>query len=216
MTQVKICGITNVADALAAVAAGADALGFVFADSPRRVEPEKARQIIRALPPFVTTIGVFADAPLESVEVAAAAAGVSHVQLHGAENASYCAALSRPVIKRLCVVGRNTRALAAEMAAYDVSAFLLDPGAGSGRAFDWSMCAELHDAIRRQTPPRDIAIIIAGGLTPHHVADAIHTARPQAVDVCTGVETYPGKKDAVRMKDFVLAVRAADAVYASG
>jgi phosphoribosylanthranilate isomerase len=206
MTRVKICGITKVDDALAAVAAGADALGFVFAESSRRVSPQAAREIRAALPTFVTTVGVFMNAPRDVLERAVLEAGVDIVQLHGDESPEYCARLSRRVMKRFAVMKDDTpECVAGRMAEYDVSAYVLDPGAGGGKTFDWRLAA----MVRRP-------LVVAGGLRPENVGGAVRLLRPYAVDVSSGVESAPGRKDAARMRAFVQAVREADASDVAG
>lgn len=214
MTRIKICGITNADDALAAVEAGADALGFVFADSPRRVSPVIAREIVRSLPPFVVTVGVFMDHRAADVEHTVSVAGVSVVQFHGRESPDYCRSASRPVIKRIDIAENGTlEALSAVVRGYPVSGLLLDPGTGSGRAFDWRAVGGLTAGLRAEGIRRKPSIVIAGGLTPENVGDAIRDVRPGAVDVCTGVERSRGRKEGQKMIDFVHAVREADAVH---
>lgn len=199
MTKVKICGITSIEDALAACAAGADALGFVFAPEAKRrnryVEPEAARAIIAQLPPFVASVAVCVDAPreriLEYLEFA------DYVQLCGNETAEDCRAAGRHAIKafRTCA-GFDPRS----MLAYPAAAFLLDaalPGmhGGSGTACDWD--------IAREAAGLGVPLILAGGLTPDNVADAVRAVRPYAVDASSGLESAPGKKDHARMRSFV-------------
>ncbi len=198
MIRIKICGITNIDDAQAAAAAGADAIGLIFADSPRRVGSEQAARIVAALPAFVTTVGVFVDTDAGTIERTVAQVRLDRVQLHGDEPPELARGLSRPVIKRLRVGPDTSRAaLRAEMARYRGCAILLDPGAGSGETFDWSLAAGL-----------DGPVMIAGGLTPENVGRAVRLARPAAVDVCSGVERGPGCKDIAKMQAFVRAVRA--------
>ena len=216
MTRVKICGITSLEDAQVAVGAGAHALGFVLADSPRRVTPDRAGRIVRALPPMVTTVGVFVDAPIERVEETLKAIGLHAVQLHGREEPQFCASVSRPVIKRIRVDEQSTpETLQAQFDRYDVAGFLLDPGAGDGRSFDWRRFAGIGlagSSARGSSAPR---LIIAGGLDSDNVGEAIRLLRPYAVDVCTGVESAPGRKDALKIRAFLRAVEQADAVNAA-
>lgn len=201
MTRIKICGITSVDDALAAVTAGADALGFVFTDSPRRISPDRARAITDRLPPFVRRVGVFRDARVEEIEAIAEEAGLDTIQLHGDESPLLCSRVRRPVLKRLRVTDDDTpQSLRERFAAFRVAACLLDPGAGEGKTFRW----ELGRALGPQ-------LIVAGGLTQDNVAEAIRAARPYAVDVSSGVEATPGRKDRARMEAFVRAVRREDA-----
>ncbi len=207
MVRVKICGITNLEDALAAVEAGADALGFNFyPKSPRYIEPERARAIIERLPPFVTPVGVFVNEyDLEAMARAMARARLAVVQLHGDERPAFCREVAERwrVIKAVRVASeRDLRGLAD----YTVHALLLDaarPGAygGTGERFDW----ELARHVAQFVP----TLILAGGLSPENVAEAIRLVRPYAVDVCTGVEARPGKKDLERMRAFIAVAKAA-------
>ena len=208
MVLVKICGVTNLPDALAAVEAGAGALGFNFyARSPRYVEPAAARRIIAHLPPGVLTVGVFVNED-EPAHVAhrAAAAGVAAVQLHGDESPTYCAALTLPVIKALRV---GPDFVPEQAMHYGAHAILLDahsPQAfgGTGRVFDWS-----HARRTRELVPR---LFLAGGLTPENVGAAIAAVEPFAVDVCSGIEAAPGRKDLDKLRAFLAAVHRADDV----
>jgi len=197
--RIKICGITNLDDALAACRMGADALGFVLAPSPRQVSPEQARAIIAALPPLVNTVGVFVDATPVEVSELRRFCGLDWVQLHGDENEDYAAALGRRVIKALRVSVERIP----DAAAYPGCPLLLDtyhPQAvgGTGQSFDWS----LAQAVARQRP-----IILAGGLTPDNVSRAIKQVQPFAVDVSSGVEKQKGVKDHERIASFIAQVR---------
>lgn len=203
MVRVKICGIRRLPDALAAVDAGASAVGLNFWRPGRRyVPPEVARQIARALPPFVSKVGVFVDEDPEKVRQIAALVGLDALQLHGAETPDVCAAFDLPVIKSIKVRGPESLA---DLGRYRVAAFLLDthvPGAaapgGSGRTFDWSLAARAPEAG---------PVILSGGLTPENVEEAIRQARPYAVDVASGVET-DGAKDPAKIRAFVARVNA--------
>jgi phosphoribosylanthranilate isomerase len=202
MVRIKICGITNLEDAQLAAQLGAHALGFIFyAKSPRCVPPEAARDIIVQLPPFVTSVGVFVDEEAAVVRDLAARVGLDWLQLHGQETPEYCRSLGRRVIKGFRI--KNEDSLAA-LAAYRgaAQALLLDTykkgqTGGTGESFDWRLA---QDA--RQFGP----IILAGGLTPDNVARAVEIAQPQAVDVASGVETAPGKKDVEKLRAFFSAV----------
>lgn len=202
VVRCKICGITRLEDALAAVAAGADAIGLVFyARSPRSVSIEQARSIVAGLPPFVTTVGLFVDMPQAEIEQVLAAVPLDLLQFHGDESATDCDALKRPYIKALRVRAQDD--VTALVDAYpDARAVLLDtfvdgvPG-GTGQAFDWALVPA------RLGKP----VILAGGLTPENVAAAIAQVQPYAVDVSGGVELAKGIKDAAKVKDFVRAVR---------
>ncbi len=201
--RIKICGITNLDDALLAVELGAHALGFIFSlQSPRKVEPEAARRIITHLPPFVLTVGVFVDEESAVVRDLAAGVGLDWIQLHGSEPPDYCLSLERRVIKAFRV--RDESSLS-EMEKYRdaVPAFLLDtykPGqvGGTGETFNWDLARQA----RKYGP-----IILAGGLTPDNISQAIITARPQAVDVASGVEAAPGKKDPEKLRAFFNAIK---------
>lgn len=198
----KICGITRVEDALAAAAAGADAIGLVFyAKSPRAVSVEQARQIIAALPPFVTTVGLFVDAGRDELRQILAQVPLDLLQFHGDESAEQCEGHGRPYIKALRVRGGDD--VAAQVARYPGAVgVLLDtfvegvPG-GTGLAFDWSLV------------PAGLAkpVILAGGLTPENVAAAIARVCPYAVDVSGGVESAKGIKDADKVRAFIRAAQ---------
>ncbi len=204
MTYVKICGITNLADALSAVEAGADALGFNFyRPSPRYIEPNAARAIIDQLPATVLTVGVFVnEASLERVEQIADDAGVGALQLHGDESPEYCHAIAdRYVIKVLAVDSDFDPQRALN---YKVQAIMLDASdrkarGGTGRTIDWSVARRTGELVHR--------LFLAGGLSPQNVAEAIAAVRPYAVDACSALETTPGKKDPERVRAFVTAAR---------
>ncbi len=197
MTRVKICGITSLDDALVAVDAGADALGFVFFEkSPRHLDPEKAAGIIAGLPPFVQVVGLFVNAELDFVNLTADRCRLDLVQLHGDESPAYCQSVRRRVLKALRV--RDGESLQA-IADYRVAGLLLDaysPKAygGTGERFDWDLAL----AAKGPTP-----IILAGGLDPDNVASAVARVAPYGVDVSSGVESSPGRKDAELVRRFV-------------
>jgi len=203
--KVKMCGITNAEDALAAVAAGADALGFIFYEkSPRYVVPAVAAAIIAELPPLVTPVGVFVNEGLATVRSIMDTCGLALAQLHGDENASYCRELSRPTMKGLRLKDRSSLlALAEYRGRGAVRGFVLDAFSekaygGTGQTTDWGLAADVANT----TP-----ILLAGGLTPDNVAKAIRTVHPYAVDVSSGVESAPGKKDHAKISAFIDAVR---------
>ncbi len=192
-TKIKICGITSLHDALMAARLGADAIGFIFADSVRRVSPEKVCEIIKRLPPILTTVGVFMNQPLQYVNNTVDETGIDVVQLHGKEPPGYCNSVRRRVIKRIDINEADTReTLVKKMEGYSVSAFLLDPGAGGGRRFKW-------DKARGIAYP----LIIAGGLDPDCVRTVIRLVSPYGLDVCSGVEAFPGRKDYMKVKRFI-------------
>ncbi|WP_375339146.1 phosphoribosylanthranilate isomerase [Candidatus Thiothrix phosphatis] len=201
--RVKICGITSVADAQMAAAAGVDAIGLVFyPPSKRNVEIAQAAAICRSVPPFVTTVGLFLDAEADFVRAVLAAAPLDVLQFHGSESPEYCRQFPRPYLKAVGMKGLveygGFHAYADRYA--DAQGFLVDshaPGAagGTGETFDWTQV------------PQDYAkpIILAGGLTPENVADAIRASRVYAVDVSSGVESAPGVKDAAKVTAFMRA-----------
>ena len=203
-TRVKICGITNESDLEAAVSAGADAVGFnMYTRSPRYVDPALAVKLVRNVPPLVTIVGLFADQAFDDVKDVLSAVRFDLVQFHGGEPEEFCRGFDCPYLKALRV-GPDTD-IAAEAGKYPSSTgILLDTQAegvygGSGIRFDWN-----------RIPPLDGPVILAGGLTPENVMEAIRIARPYAVDVSSGVEAAPGKKDCRKIEAFISAVRAAD------
>ena len=202
MMWVKICGITREEDALVAAELGASALGLVFwPGSPRCVDPDAARAIIRALPEEVVAVGVFVDQPAEQVEAISREVGLRVVQLHGSETADYCAGLTLPVIKAF-PAGANFCPVT--IARWPASVMVLvdaddpDKKGGTGVAANWKAAAAVGSARR---------IILAGGLTPDTVADAIRFVRPFGIDVSSGVESRPGVKDPERLRRFFDAAR---------
>ena len=203
MSLVKICGITRLEDAMAAVDAGANALGFIFwPSSPRCVDPNQARAIVSALPPFVTPVGVFVDQPAEEVIRVATKVGVRVVQLHGSETPAYASDLGLPFVK----------AVASDKSAQEIDAWpenvvlLLDVHdpvrrGGTGKTIDWTAAAAI--ARRRR-------VILAGGLTAANVREAIGQVRPFGIDVSSGVEAAPGIKDHERLKALFEAIHGND------
>ncbi len=207
-TRIKVCGITRLEDAQAAVAAGVDALGFIFAaKSQRKVDPDQARKVIRDLPPFVEAVGVFVNADPAQVHELVKYCGLTIVQLHGQESVEYCETMVVRAIKAFSIRPETS---AREFAPYAgvASGFLFDTwheklAGGSGQAFDWSMLAKF--AIPRP-------LILAGGLGPDNVGAAVRQVRPFAVDVNSGVELSPGVKEHGLISAVVQEVRAADMV----
>jgi phosphoribosylanthranilate isomerase len=205
-TRIKVCGITCQEDARAAVAAGADALGFIFVEqSPRLVEPDMVRSITGELPPFIDRVGVFRNEEIEVVEEIIHYCRLSLVQLHGSELPEYCGKITCKVLKSFCLRPESDHE---ELAAYadTVSGFLLDTyhedlAGGTGMVFDWNLVAHVK-------PPGPV--ILAGGLNPENVGEAIRQVKPFAVDVNSGVEYQPGRKDTDKLKSFVQEVRKAD------
>ncbi len=185
-----------------AVDAGADALGFVFyAASPRHITPKQAKEIIRALPPFVQTVGLFVNEAAHAINTIADSCGLDVIQLHGEETPEYCTTIRRRVIKAFRI--KDISDLDA-LSAYRVAGYLLDtwsPNAhgGTGTTFNWEIAAE---AVKR-----DYRIILAGGLSPDNIAEAVRKVTPYGVDVSSGVETSPGRKDTARIKQFIEGAR---------
>lgn len=203
--KVKVCGITNAEDAWAAVEAGADALGFIFYEqSPRYVVPAVASRIIAELPPLIVTVGVFVNEGMATVRSIMDTCGLAMAQLHGDENASYCHELSRPSMKALRLKDRGSLlALAEYQGRGGVRGFVLDTFSeltygGTGQVTDWALAADVAKSTR---------ILLAGGLTPENVTEAIRAVRPYGVDVSSGVEAAPGKKDPAKIRAFLEAVR---------
>ena len=204
-TAVKICGVTRVPDALAAARAGAHAIGLVFyRPSPRYVEPDAAAAIVRALPPFVTPVGLFVDADEEEVRAIAARARVQMLQFHGAETPEFCSRFDLPYMKALRVrPGLDLLQYAHDF--HSAKALLLDAyqeglHGGTGAVFDWNL-------IPQALP---LPIVLSGGLTPENVGEAIRRVRPAAVDVSSGVEASKGVKDEAKIAAFITGVRNAD------
>ncbi len=203
--KIKICGITNIEDATAAVDAGADALGFVFyRRSPRYVEPTVAKGIVASLPPFVVPVGVFVNEEAKVVRDLMDVCGLAMAQLHGDETASYCETLGRPALKAIRLRDRASLPALAEyqgragVRGFVVDAFSTEAYGGTGQVVDWGLAAEVARASR---------ILLAGGLTPENVGEAVQKVRPYGVDVSSGVEAGPGKKDHEKIRSFIRAVR---------
>ena len=216
-TRVKICGITRVADGIAAAKAGADAVGLVFwPGTPRRVAPDLAAAIVAALPPLVTRVGLFVDPSPAEVEAALRAVPLDLLQFHGSESAAFCRSFGRPWLKAIPV--RDGVDLLESVSQFgDAAALLFDafrPGdlpGGTGHAFDWSRLSS--DVLAHVRQP----VVLSGGLDPDNVARAIRLVHPYAVDVSSGVEERDeggrarrGLKDAARIAAFMQGVRSAD------
>ncbi len=197
MVKVKICGITNLDDALAAIEYGADALGFIFAPSPRQVDPIEVKKIVLKLPPFITKVGVFMDVEIGELKEIMGVAEIDLAQLHGKEGPDVCAELFPRVIKAF---NPDTLPRLNELSQYQVTAFLLDKQKGSDVSPEqlWPIAQDMSS---------HGSVILAGALTPENVAAAISIAQPYAVDVASGVEKEPGKKDHQKMKDFIRAAK---------
>ena len=200
-TRVKICGITNLEDAETAVVAGADALGFIFVqDTPRYITPDGAAEIIGHLPPFITTVGVFRNAEHKVVEDIVTQTGITCIQLHGTESPKFCTQLSLPVIKVFELQSESDLHI---LDGYNVSACLVDkPKSISGGTINLELALKARHCTKK--------LILAGGLTPENVADAIRHVKPDAVDVASGVESDKRKKDPSKIRAFIRAVRETD------
>jgi len=203
MTYIKICGITNLQDARQAAALGVDALGFIFAPSPRKIEPSVAQEIISGLPLSIEKVGVFVNEDIREVKRIADLCGLDALQFHGQETPEYCRQVSLRVIKAIRV--RDSQSIEV-IQAYPFAAALLDtysPGraGGTGETFNWEWAREAR---------RKVNFILSGGLDPGNVRRAIHLLHPAGVDVCSGVEKAPGRKDLFKMMEFVKEVRRAD------
>ncbi len=203
--KVKICGITNVEDALAAVEAGADAIGFVFHHaSPRRVTSDVVKRIVAQLPPFVLPVGVFVNEDIKIVRDLMDDCGLAIAQLHGEEVAAYCDLLGRPVLKAIRLKDRGSLLSLAEYKGRSrVRGFVLDAFSavsygGTGQVTDWSLAAEAAKAA---------PVVLAGGLTPANVVEAVQKVRPYGVDVSSGVESRPGRKDHEKIRAFIKAAK---------
>lgn len=203
-TRTKICGITCVADAIAAVIAGADAIGLVFySDSPRFVSIETAQSIVASLPPFVTATGLFVDPDSQQVEETLNAVSLGLLQFHGGEDAGFAQQFGKPYLKAIRMRA-DTDVLVAVGQHPQASGFLLDAfhaekAGGTGDTFDWNR-------IPRGVPN----LVLAGGLDAHNVGTAIQQCKPYAVDVSSAVESTPGRKDAEKIQQFIAACRKAD------
>lgn len=200
MVKVKICGITNIEDAQAAIRAGADALGFVFAPSPRQVHPARVSEITGLLPPFISKVGVFVDADFEQIIRTMIECHLDLAQLHGAESPDLCDKLFPRNIKSFRV---RDREVLDHLPRYRACAYLLDsynPAilGGTGTSFDWDIAREAVSCGN---------IILSGGLTPQNVQQAITKVRPFAVDVSSGVEDSPGKKNHSLLRAFIRAAK---------
>ena len=200
--KVKICGMTNLKDVKVAVDSGVDAVGFIFyKKSPRSVTMQAVRKIVLELPPFVDSVGVFVNETAEQINKIADRCNLDRVQLHGNESPTFCKKIRRRVIKAIRV--KDIQSLK-KLSDYPVSSFLLDTFSedqygGTGKVFDWNLAYPA----KKYGP-----IILAGGLTPINVHQAIQRIQPYGVDVCSGVESQPGIKDHKKMKAFLKNVKA--------
>ena len=201
MTKIKICGITNIEDAILAIDLGADALGFMFYEQSRRyIRPSEARYIISQLPPFITTVGVFVDQSLDEINNIKEKAGFDTIQLHGDESAELCEKLGGRTIKTIRV---RDSINSMEVERYPTHAILFDTYSskgygGTGESFSWEILKDLNTSKK---------LILSGGLGPENVSEAIQIVKPYAVDVSSGVEESYGKKSPEKLKKFIETVR---------
>jgi phosphoribosylanthranilate isomerase len=207
MTRVKICGITNLEDALFALASGADALGFIFAESPRRITPEQAKAVIDRLPPFITTVGVFVNEESSRLKEIISFGGLDLVQLHGDESPKTCRELMPRSIKSFRLQNErdidNIKRYQGVVRAILLDTFQKGKAGGTGETFDWSLAVKAKEA--------GLPIILAGGLGLENIQEAITTVKPYAVDVNSGIEERPGKKDPVLMKQLMEKIKKTEA-----
>jgi phosphoribosylanthranilate isomerase len=203
--KIKICGITSQEDAEIAVREGADALGFVFyTQSPRCIEPTVAKRIIRNLPPFVLPVGVFVNDSPDHVRTLFDECGLALAQLHGDESPGFCESLQRPVLRALRLQDRKSLLALAEfkgrtgVRGFVVDAFSSTAYGGTGETTDWTLAGEVAQAV---------PILLAGGLTPDNVNEAIRRVHPYGVDVSSGVEESPGRKNPAKIRAFIQSVR---------
>ncbi|MFH2011118.1 MAG: phosphoribosylanthranilate isomerase [Pseudomonadota bacterium] len=202
MTKIKICGITNIEDAALAVKLGADAVGFVFyKDSPRYIRMDVARKIIRELPPFVSSVGVFVNEEENIVREISTDCHLDILQFHGKESPDFCSHFDKKVIKAFSIKNRDDLDI---ISSYRVSAVLLDTYyeeiyGGGGKVFNWELASEAKRFNSR--------VILSGGLNPANVMKAIKMVAPYGVDVSSGVEFKPGKKDPVKLEKFIKAAK---------
>ena len=202
MTKIKICGITNIEDAVAATGYGADALGFIFyKKSPRFVEPEQAGEISRALPPFVNKVGVFVNEDKETVSSILETVVLDMLQFSGDETEDYCRSFGKPYIRSYRVKDEGSLGEINESKTPYIifDSYSENEYGGTGKTFDWELL------VNQQL--RDKYVILSGGLNPGNVGEAILRVKPYAVDVASGVEKKPGKKDHVKIKEFIEAVK---------
>jgi phosphoribosylanthranilate isomerase len=196
---VKICGITNCQDALIAVGLGASALGFIFARSPRQVTPQKARDIIAAIGPFVKTVGVFVNEGHAAIREIKHFCRLDLVQLHGDESPDFCHELMPYSIKALRIKDslslQMIKAYQGKVRALLLDTYSKDKAGGTGKTFDWKLASKIQEL--------GMPVILSGGLGPSNIAEAIETVKPYAVDVNSGVEERPGKKNTGLMKNLM-------------
>lgn len=204
MIRIKICGITNPDDALMAVEAGADALGFVFVpNTPRYITSGPAAKIIEQLPPFITTVGLFVNEDAAKIQRIADQCHLDALQLHGDESPEFCKALNRKTIKAFRIKDESSLSQVPDyrVSAYHLDTYVKGKMGGTGLIFNWT----LAEKTKKYGP-----VILAGGLNPRNVASAVQQVRPYGVDVSSGVEATPGRKAPAKVEAFIDAVRKAD------
>jgi phosphoribosylanthranilate isomerase len=203
MTRIKICGITNYDDAEFSALSGADALGFIFAESPRQISQQKAKEIINALPPFVSKIGVFVDESIENITDAIINGRLDAVQIHGDINLDDLRKLPVPFIKTFRIHNESDLDIiqSSNLSYFHLDTYQLGIMGGTGMQFDWNIAKKASRYGR---------VILSGGLTPENIIHALETAKPYAVDVCGGVEDKPGIKNHDKIKTFINEVRSWD------
>ena len=203
MTRVKICGITNREDALLATGMGADAIGFIFAESPRQITPAKARTIIRTLPPLVKSVGVFVNEEPARIKEIKSLCGLDLIQMHGDESPEICRDLMPHSIKAFRIQNerdiKNIKRYQGAVRAILLDTYQKGKAGGTGKTFDWSLAVKAKKT--------GLPIILSGGLGPENIEEAISTVKPYAVDVNSGIEKRPGKKDTVLMKQLMEKIR---------
>jgi len=204
MIRVKVCGITNAQDAWAAVKLGVDALGFIFAPSPRQVTPEKARSIINTLPPFIQTVGIFVDEDVKPIQEITRFCNLDLIQLHGNEPPEFCHQLMPHVIKAFRLKDETSLLPITHFQGH-IRAQLLDTyqqglRGGTGKTFEW------HLAVK--AGKMDSPVILSGGLRPSNIEKAVSTVKPYAIDVNSGIEAHPGKKDPTLMARLMQTIHA--------
>ena len=199
MTRVKICGITNLEDAHLAAELGADAIGFIFAESPRRISPKEAKAITRTLPPLVKTVGVFVNEDPARIKEIQSFCGLDLIQLHGDESPEICRELMPHSIKAFRIQNEadieNIKRYQGAVRAILLDTFQKGKAGGTGLTFDWGLAVKAKET--------GIPLILAGGLSPENIQEAIATVNPYAVDINSGIEERPGKKDPVLMKQLM-------------
>ena len=205
MVKIKICGITNKEDAFLATDLGADALGFVFAPSPRKIAPVEAKKIIKSLPPFIDRVGVFVNEEPSRVREILNFCCLTTLQFHGDESPSYCQGFPCKIIKSFPIKDKVPDSiLNYSVDAYLLDTFCQDKRGGTGRVFDWELA--------KQVKKFGLPLILSGGLTPENVSEAIRKVRPYAVDAASGLEETPGKKSKKKLKEFIKRAREEDEI----